>query len=106
MGVDITMWMSVWLGVDYDGTSSTSEASVTIRAGIRERCIYLLGESCRERGLPIAARHQRIGSRADRRTTRAAPQGLDVESQPSWPCRRSGRTPIRSSTTWSPTVAS
>ena len=55
MGVDIThVDVGGGLGVDYDGTSSTSEASVnyTLQEYAND-VIYVLGESCREGDLPM-----------------------------------------------------
>ena len=83
LGVDIThVDVGGGLGVDYDGTNSTSEASVnyTLQEYAND-IIYMLAEACREQELPmphvisesgraLTAHHARAAGARDRRRER------------------------------------
>jgi arginine decarboxylase len=83
MGVDIThVDVGGGLGVDYDGTSSTSEASVnyTLQEYAND-VIYVLGESCREGDLPMPHVISESGRALTAHHALLLLKVIDVESQ-------------------------
>jgi arginine decarboxylase len=83
MGVDIThVDVGGGLGVDYDGTSSTGEASVnyTLQEYAND-VIYVLGESCREGDLPMPHVISESGRALTAHHALLLLKVIDVESQ-------------------------
>ena len=106
MGVDIThVDVGGGLGVDYDGSNSTSQASVNY--SLQEYAndvVYTLAESCRELELPMPHIISESGRALTAHHALLLLSVIDVESQPTTSCRHSPTTIIHSSTTWSPTM--
>ena len=83
LGVDIThVDVGGGLGVDYEGTSSTSEASVnyTLQEYAND-VIYVLGESCRSRNLPMPHVISESGRALTAHHALLLLKVIDVESQ-------------------------
>ena len=83
MGVDIThVDVGGGLGVDYDGTNSTGNASVnyTVQEYAND-VIYILGEACREQELPMPHVISESGRALTAHQAVLLIQVIDVESQ-------------------------